>query len=191
MRQRINHSMVTTGIPSIFLVFSVFCLVILSLLSVGSARTDLQTSLNSLSQAGAYYDAGTCASAQVRDAALYLRNLLAATEDESVYFLQAEQYFVSLPQAISEKGPDQSAAALYHATNTMWDPTDRTATLEIPYTDKLTLVVTLQVLFAASPEDPCLTLTDWYTRPDRSWEPQPQHNLFQAGDEGIQVYGGE
>ena len=159
MRQRISHSLVTTGIPSIFLVFSVFCLVILSLLSVGSARTDLQTSGNSLSQAESYYDAGTFASAQIRQSVLYLRELLSSAEDEETYFLQAEQYFASLPQEIQEQDPGQEAASRYQISYTEWDPSTRTAMLEIPYTQKLTLIVTVQPLFAASPEKSCLKET--------------------------------
>ena len=187
MKQRISHSLVTTGIPSIFLVFSVFCLVILSLLSVGSARTDLQTSGNSLTQAEAYYDAGTFASDRIRQAALYLRALLDAVEDEEAYFLQAEQYFTSLPQSVSENASAPSASLDYKVSQTEWDPAARTARLEIPYTPKLTLIVTVQIHFASSPEEPCLSLTGWYTVPDNSWEPAPLRNLYQAGDEGIRM----
>lgn len=75
-------SFVTMGIPSMFLIFSVLCLVILSLLTLGTARSDLNTSILSMEKTTAYYEA----SGRMTDFCSLLQNcgteaeLLALTE---------------------------------------------------------------------------------------------------------------
>ena len=48
-------SFLSIGIPSMCVIFSVLCLVILALLTLGTSRQDLQTSRLSLDQTTAYY----------------------------------------------------------------------------------------------------------------------------------------
>lgn len=52
-----NHLFSATGIPSLFLIFGVLMLVILSLLGYGTSRQDLRSSSLSLEQTSAYYNA--------------------------------------------------------------------------------------------------------------------------------------
>lgn len=52
-----NHLFSATGIPSLFLIFGVLMLVILSLLGYGTSRQDLRASSLSLEQTSAYYNA--------------------------------------------------------------------------------------------------------------------------------------
>ena len=51
-----NHLFSATGIPSLFLIFGVLMLVILSLLGYGTSRQDLRSSSLSLEQTSAYYN---------------------------------------------------------------------------------------------------------------------------------------
>ena len=52
---------VTVGIPSLFLIFSVLCLCVLALLTLGSSRSSLNTARHSMKQTENYYTG--CASA--------------------------------------------------------------------------------------------------------------------------------
>ena len=54
----------SSGLPSMFVIFSILCMVILSLLALGTSRQDLQTSQLSLDQTTAYYKACSAATAQ-------------------------------------------------------------------------------------------------------------------------------
>ena len=56
-----NHLFSATGLPSLFLIFGVLMLVILSLLGYGTSRQDLRASTLSLEQTTAYYN--TCSEA--------------------------------------------------------------------------------------------------------------------------------
>lgn len=55
------------GIPSMFVIFSVLCLVILALLTLGTSRQDLQAAQVSLKQTTDYCNACTQASAPVSE----------------------------------------------------------------------------------------------------------------------------
>ena len=48
---------VTVGIPSLFLIFSVLCLCVLALLTLGSSRSGLNTARYSMEQTEKYYNA--------------------------------------------------------------------------------------------------------------------------------------
>ena len=45
-----NSFFTATGIPSLFLIFSVLCLAVLSLLTLGNSRSELSTARNSIQQ---------------------------------------------------------------------------------------------------------------------------------------------
>ena len=62
-------SFLSIGIPSMCVIFSVLCLVILALLTLGTSRQDLQTSRLSLDQTTAYYTA--CSTAVQSDKRFY------------------------------------------------------------------------------------------------------------------------
>ena len=49
-----NSFFTATGIPSLFLIFSVLCLAVLSLLTLGNSRSELSTARNSMQQTEDY-----------------------------------------------------------------------------------------------------------------------------------------
>lgn len=57
-----NSFFTATGIPSLFLIFSVLCLAVLSLLTLGNSRSELSTARNSMQQTEDYYNACSQAS---------------------------------------------------------------------------------------------------------------------------------
>ena len=185
MKQRVSHSLVTTGIPSVFLVFSVLCLVILSLLSVGASQTDLRTSEKSLAQAKAYYEASSWGSSLLRQAKQYLGELRLMADQEDSFYTQAREYFESLPGiSRSRLGSPESLenTSDYHVELVLWDSTEKTVRLEIPYSQRLSLAITMTVHYPDDPEGNCLELNSWYTSPETSWTPEAEHNLYQPGD---------
>ena len=52
-----KSTLVTSGIPSLFLIFAVLVMVTLALLSYGTSRSDVRLSRNSIDQMEAYYKA--------------------------------------------------------------------------------------------------------------------------------------
>ena len=60
-----NSFFTATGIPSLFLIFSVLCLAVLSLLALGNSRSELSAARNSMQQTENYYNACNKASSAV------------------------------------------------------------------------------------------------------------------------------
>ena len=71
-----NSFFTATGIPSLFLIFSVLCLAVLSLLTLGNSRSELSTARNSMQQTEDYYNACSQASTVINSARIILSLLL-------------------------------------------------------------------------------------------------------------------
>ena len=80
-----NHLFSATGIPSLFLIFGVLMLVILSLLGYGTSRQDLRSSSLSLEQTSAYYNACSEAADFYSDLVQTLKGFQAQAKSESAY----------------------------------------------------------------------------------------------------------
>ena len=88
-----NNLFSATGIPSLFLIFGVLMLVILSLLGYGTSRQDQSASTLSLEQTTAYYDACTEATDFYTDTLLELQKLSAQAKTENEYYQLVGDYF--------------------------------------------------------------------------------------------------
>ena len=84
---------VTVGIPSLFLIFSVLCLCVLALLTLGSSRSGLNTARYSMEQTEKYYNACSKATETVSEIRNELSQYADNASDEAKYF--------SLIQALS------------------------------------------------------------------------------------------
>ena len=62
-----NSFFTATGIPSLFLIFSVLCLAVLSLLTLGNSCSELNTARNSMQQTEDYYNACSQASTVINE----------------------------------------------------------------------------------------------------------------------------
>ena len=78
----------SSGLPSMFVIFSILCMVILSLLALGTSRQDLQTSQMSLDQTTAYYKACSDATAQYTEITEYIRKTAESASDKERYLSQ-------------------------------------------------------------------------------------------------------
>lgn len=174
-------SMVTTGIPSIFLVFSVLCLVILSLLSVGTSRSDLRLSEISMQNATAYYE--SCS---------YATELCLMTEAVINSGQPAGSDYGSVPSAVEEFLDEEieevkasGELALPGLQSYTWNPDGNRLSLTIPYTERLALLVDLSFSFHPSSSSWETSILRWQSIQIGSWTPDMHQNVFLPSDEGF------
>ena len=77
---------VTVGIPSLFLIFSVLCLCVLALLTLGSSRSSLNTARHSMEQTENYYTGCANATETVSEIRDDLEQYREKASDETRYF---------------------------------------------------------------------------------------------------------
>lgn len=123
-----NHLFSATGIPSLFLIFGVLMLVILSLLGYGTSRQDLRSSSLSLEQTSAYYNACSEAADFYSDLVQTLEGFQAQVKSESSYYKLVSDYLNS-------------------QENVKWDSEEHTAEYMNAFSDTQSLAVKIAVFW--------------------------------------------
>ena len=123
-----NHLFSATGIPSLFLIFGVLMLVILSLLGYGTSRQDLRSSSLSLEQTSAYYNACSEAADFYSDLVQTLEGFQAQAKSESAYY-----------QLVSDHLNSQE--------NVKWNSEEHTAEYVKAFSDTQSLAVKIVVFW--------------------------------------------
>ena len=123
-----NHLFSATGIPSLFLIFGVLMLVILSLLGYGTSRQDLRSSSLSLEQTSAYYNACSEAADFYSDLVQTLEGFQAQVKSESSYYKLVADYLNS-------------------QENVKWDSEEHTAEYMNAFSDTQSLAVKVSVFW--------------------------------------------
>ena len=123
-----NHLFSATGIPSLFLIFGVLMLVILSLLGYGTSRQDLRASSLSLEQTSAYYNACSEAADFYSDLVQTLEGFQAQVKSESAYYKLVSDYLNS-------------------QENVKWDSEEHTAEYMNAFSDTQSLAVKVSVFW--------------------------------------------
>ena len=123
-----NHLLSATGIPSLFLIFGVLMLVILSLLGYGTSRQDLRASSLSLEQTSAYYNACSEAADFYSDLVQTLEGFQAQAKSERAYY-----------QLVSDHLNSQE--------NVKWDSEEHTAEYVKAFSDTQSLAVKVSVFW--------------------------------------------
>lgn len=123
-----NHLFSATGIPSLFLIFGVLMLVILSLLGYGTSRQDLRSSSLSLEQTSAYYNACSEAADFYSDLVQTLEGFQAQVKSESAYYKLVSDYLNS-------------------QENVKWDSEEHTAEYMKAFSDTQSLAVKISVFW--------------------------------------------
>ena len=123
-----NHLFSATGIPSLFLIFGVLMLVILSLLGYGTSRQDLRSSSLSLEQTSAYYNACSEAADFYSDLVQTLEGFQAQVKSESSYYKLVSDYLNS-------------------QENVKWDSEEHTAEYVKAFSDTQSLAVKVSVFW--------------------------------------------
>lgn len=129
-----NHLFSATGIPSLFLIFGVLMLVILSLLGYGTSRQDLRASSLSLEQTSAYYNACSEAADFYSDLVQTLEGFQAQTKSESAYY-----------QLVSDHLNSQE--------NVKWDSEEHTAEYMKAFSDTQSLAVKVSIFWTVRTAD--------------------------------------
>ena len=135
-----NHLFSATGIPSLFLIFGVLMLVILSLLGYGTSRQDLRASSLSLEQTSAYYNACSEAADFYSDLVQTLEGFQAQAKSESAYY-----------QLVSDHLNSQE--------NVKWDSEEHTAEYVKAFSDTQSLAVKIVVFWTDCTADSTASAT--------------------------------
>ena len=123
-----NHLFSATGIPSLFLIFGVLMLVILSLLGYGTSRQDLRANSLSLEQTSAYYNACSEAADFYSELVQTLEGFQAQVKSESAYYKLVSDYLNS-------------------QENVKWDSEEHTAEYMNAFSDTQSLAVKVSVFW--------------------------------------------
>ena len=123
-----NHLFSATGIPSLFLIFGVLMLVILSLLGYGTSRQDLRSSSLSLEQTSAYYNACSEAADFYSELVQTLEGFQEQAKTETAYY-----------QLVSDHLNSQE--------NVKWDSEEHTAEYVKAFSDTQSLAVKIAVFW--------------------------------------------
>lgn len=129
-----NHLFSATGIPSLFLIFGVLMLVILSLLGYGTSRQDLRASSLSLEQTSAYYNACSEAADFYSDLVQTLEGFQAQVKSESSYYKLVSDYLNS-------------------QENVEWDSEEHTAEYVKAFSDTQSLAVKISIFWTVRTAD--------------------------------------
>lgn len=135
-----NHLFSATGIPSLFLIFGVLMLVILSLLGYGTSRQDLRSSSLSLEQTSAYYNACSEAADFYSDLVQTLEGFQAQVKSESAYYKLVSDYLNS-------------------QENVKWDSEEHTAEYMKAFSDTQSLAVKIVVFWTDCTADSTASAT--------------------------------
>ena len=129
-----NHLFSATGIPSLFLIFGVLMLVILSLLGYGTSRQDLRASSLSLEQTSAYYNACSEAADFYSELVQTLEGFQEQAKTETAYYQLVSDYLNS-------------------QENVEWDSEEHTAEYVKAFSDTQSLAVKISIFWTVRTAD--------------------------------------
>ncbi len=129
-----NHLFSATGIPSLFLIFGVLMLVILSLLGYGTSRQDLRASSLSLEQTSAYYNACSEAADFYSELVQALEGFQTQAKTETAYYQLVSDYLNS-------------------QENVEWDSEEHTAEYVKAFSDTQSLAVKISIFWTVRTAD--------------------------------------
>ena len=129
-----NHLFSATGIPSLFLIFGVLMLVILSLLGYGTSRQDLRSSSLSLEQTSAYYNACSEAADFYSELVQTLEGFQEQAKTETAYYQLVSDYLNS-------------------QENVEWDSEEHTAEYVKAFSDTQSLAVKVSIFWTVRTAD--------------------------------------
>ncbi len=162
MKQK--HSfLVTVGIPSLFLVFSVLVLSVLALLTLGNSRNSLNTAKLSLEQTENYYAACTRATETTAQVQNSVNQFAQEAADETEYFSRIKQ-FADTKDSLT------------------WDPAGHTLSFSESISDTQQLSVVLKLFYPTEKNSSTLNIQKWNTKLIHSWTPDNKQNVFKGGN---------
>ena len=152
---------VTVGIPSLFLIFSVLCLCVLALLTLGSSRSSLNTARHSMEQTENYYTGCADATETVSEIHDDLEQYREKASDETGYF--------SMVQKLADTRDDLS-----------WDPHSHTLSFSVGISETQQLSVVLEIFYPQKKSSSAYQILQWNTELTGSWQPDNHQNVFKG-----------
>ena len=172
-----NHLFSATGIPSLFLIFGVLMLVILSLLGYGTSRQDLRASSLSLEQTSAYYNACSEAADFYSELVQALEGFQTQAKTETAYYQLVSDYLNS-------------------QENIEWDSEEHTAEYVKAFSDTQSLAVKIAVFWTDCTADATASDTinagldvtssniagiiSWNTLVTADWNPDNSQSVYKG-----------
>ena len=156
-----KHSFVSIGIPSLFLIFSVLCLVILSLLTLGTSRSDLRLSRLALEQTTAYYEGCGTATELYNKARETAAEAYGRTQSKADYYADLEAFARSAPEFT-------------------WNQDTQELSYELPLSDSRALYVALYAPYPRTNGGAYLEITAWNTISTGTWEADTHQPVYQG-----------
>ena len=158
-----------TGIPSLFLIFSVLILVILSLLGYGTSRQNLRSSTLSLEQTTAYYESCGKVTDFYNQTLKDLKEFQDQAKDQNYYFRLVGSYF-------------------RQKENTSWDEVSHQVQYTQAFSDTQSLLATFQVLYSDQPDlsetvsanADILSILTWNTIVTADWNPDTSQSVYKG-----------
>ena len=178
MHSKKSNAMVTTGIPTMFMIFAVLCLVILSLLSYATARTDMQTSERSFRQTRIYYEACNEATDWLREKEEKLSELHAMLQSGAGSEADSE---ISLTEtSLTETSFTEKASQILLSGDLVPAQGEDSLQfiLQVPFSERICLEVVVRLLFPENSTDRHLAVDEWYTKATGQWKPDNSQRLF-------------
>lgn len=159
-------SFLSTGIPSMCVIFSVLCLVILALLTLGTSRQDLQSSRLALEQTTAYYTACSTATQQYNKLADFLQSVSGSTEKKE---------YLSRMDSICEKFPD--------IKDLTWNADTQTLSFSVSFTEKQAIYLEVNASYPSRKQTTGFTpqILTWKTISTADWNPDTRQPVY-TGD---------
>ena len=152
---------VTVGIPSLFLIFSVLCLCVLALLTLGSSRSNLNTARHSMEQTENYYTGCAGATETVSEIHDDLEQYREKASDEAGYF--------SMVKKLADTRDDLS-----------WDPRSHTLSFFVAISGTQQLSVVLEIFYPQKKSSSAYLILQWNTELTGSWQPDNHQNVFKG-----------
>lgn len=163
-----NNLFSATGIPSLFLIFGVLMLVILSLLGYGTSRQDLRSSTLSLNQTTAYYNACTEATDFYSDMVQTLEGFSSQVSDEQEYYKLVSDYL--------SQNPDVQWNSDKHTVSYVKAFSD-TQSLEVQF---LILWKNPQTALSGSSDNTIARILTWNTTVTADWNPDTRQSVYKG-----------
>lgn len=158
-----HHSFFTaTGIPSLFLIFSVLCLAVLSLLTLGTSRSELNLARQSMQQTEDYYTACAQASTALTEFQTKLQAAYQKADNQHDFFLLVEQL-----------AKETSAST--------FDSKEQTLCFHEKLSDTQQLTVKLKILYPESDNRVFTQILEWKTDSTASWNPDTSQSVYKGG----------
>lgn len=157
-----NSFFTATGIPSLFLIFSVLCLAVLSLLTLGNSCSELNTARNSMQQTEDYYNACSQASTVINEIQTELTAAYRQATDQKNYLALVGQFC----KDHSELTFDEEKQTLLFAES---------------LSDTQQLTVCLKVLYPEKSGDSLIQILQWKTDTTASWTPDTSQSVYKGG----------